>query len=201
VLRIGITGGLGTGKSTVTALLAELGIPTISADMVGHALMAPGAKCYAPIIAAFGDGVLSHDGQINRAQLGAIVFANADKRVELESILHPVIWQEIEEWCQEHSERGVCLVAIEVPLLFEARLEHAVDEIWLITCTPTTQLARAMARGLTAEAARARISAQMPLAEKARRAHRIIDTDTSFETVRKQVSEALANLCGHQTLR
>lgn len=199
MLRIGITGGLGTGKSTVTALLAELGVPTISADAVGHALMVPGAKCYAEIIAAFGEGVLSQDGHINRAQLGAIVFADVGKRIELEAILHPAIWQEIEGWCQKHSERGVCLVAIEVPLLFEAKLERAVDEIWLVTCKPATQLARAIARGLTEEAARARINAQMPLAEKARLAHRIIDTDTSLETTRKQVSEALASVCGHRT--
>lgn len=198
MLRIGITGGLGTGKSTVTALLAELGVPTSSADAVGHALIVPGTQCYSEIVAVFGAGVLSEDASINRAQLGAIVFADASKRALLEACLHPAIWQEIENWCLEHSARGACLVAIEIPLLFEAKLEHAVDEIWLVACKPATQLGRAMARGLTAEQAQLRINAQMPLEEKARRAHRIIDTDTSLEVMRNQVSEALASICGHR---
>ncbi|MBT9154289.1 MAG: Dephospho-CoA kinase [Firmicutes bacterium] len=199
MLRIGITGGLSTGKSTVTAMLSELGVPTISADAVGHRLLATGSKCYAEITATFGDGILSDDGSIDRALLGAVVFADARKRLLLESLLHPAIWDEIDKWCREHAERGACLVAIEVPLLFEAKLEHAVDEIWLVTCKPPSQLVRAIARGLTQDEALARINAQMPLEDKAWRAHRIINTDCSLEKTHTQVSEALASVCGHRT--
>ncbi|MBT9177243.1 MAG: Dephospho-CoA kinase [Firmicutes bacterium] len=200
MLRIGITGGLSTGKSTVTAMLSELGVPTISADAVGHRLLAAGSKCYPEIVAAFGTGILSSDGSIDRALLGAVVFADMRKRLLLESLLHPAIWGDIEAWCREHEERGACLVAIEVPLLFEAKLEHAVDEIWLVTCKPSTQLARAMVRSLTRDEALARISAQMSLEDKARRAHRIINTDCSLQNTHTQVSEALASVCGHRAL-
>jgi len=200
MLRMAITGGLSTGKSTVTAMLSELGVPTISADNVGHRLMEPGAKCYSEIVAAFGGGILARDGSISRSLLAEIVFKDVSRRHLLEAILHPAIWDEIDKWCCEHSQRGACLVAIEVPLLYEARLEHAVDEVWLVTCKPSTQLARAMARGLTREEALARISAQMPLEEKAQRAHRIIDTDASLEATHTQVREASASVCGHKAL-
>jgi len=198
MIRIGITGGLSTGKSTVLQMLVELGVPTISADAVGHRLMAPGHAPYTQIVAAFSSDVLSLDKSINRAFLGNLVFADPSKRQLLESLTHPPIWREIERWCQEHAQGGTPVVAIEVPLLFEAHLEQAVDEVWLVACDLSTQVARARSRGLTERDALDRIAAQMPLDEKARRAHRIIDTDRSLEDTKRQVSEALARVCGQR---
>ncbi len=198
MLRVAITGGLSTGKSTVTALLAQLGVPTISADEVGHRMLARGTTCYDKVVSSFGEGILSRDGNIDRALLGAVVFADTRKRRLLESLLHPAIWEEIEEWCRQHSERGACLVAMEVPLLFEAKLEQAVDEIWLVVCNPDLQLSRAIARGMTHEEAQTRIGAQMPLAEKARYAHRVIDTGGSPDATYAQVRKALESICVHK---
>ena len=119
---IGITGGIGTGKSTVAGMLAALKVPIVDADKVGAQLMQPGEAVFSEIVAHFGDTILRPEGTIDRARLGAIVFADAEKRRLLEGISHGKIWAEMMERFRSLEVMGHCAVAFEVPLLFEAKL-------------------------------------------------------------------------------
>ncbi|MGI6575231.1 MAG: dephospho-CoA kinase [bacterium] len=189
---IGLTGGIATGKTTVGNMLRELGIPVIDADLIAREIVQPGKPAYEEIIAVFGHGVVQPDGNLDRKRLGAIVFANATLLSRLNKITHPRIAQEIKKRLAHHEEEGTPLVVVDIPLLLEGKSHIEVDEVWLVSCDSASQLQRLQTRDqISAEEAQMRIKAQMPLTEKAKYAHRIIDNSGDINNTRRQVEEFL----------
>ncbi len=193
---VGITGGIGTGKSTVCGFLRELGAEVIDADKVGKEILMPGKPAYAKVIERFGEGILAQDRTVDRKALGRIIFDDSEARRDLDALTHPAIKDEVDAKFAEHAARGDCIVALEAPLLYEAGIENTVNEVWVVACGPDEQLKRVMARGFTREEAQARIAAQMPLHEKIRRADKVIVTDGSKEETRTQVATLWQVVCG-----
>lgn len=191
MLRVGLTGGIATGKSTVAAIFRELGCHLLEADKIAHGLIEPGAAAYADVIREFGRGILSPDGRVDRVRLGAIVFADPQRLARLNAIVHPLVLagQDSELAAIERSEPHAIAV-VEAALLIEAGYTDRLDFLIVTWCTPEQQLARltqpGAGRGLTVEQARQRIAAQMPLEEKNRRADEVIDCSGSLEHTRKQ---------------
>jgi len=195
-LVIGLTGGIGTGKSTVARILAELGCVLVSADRIAHRLLEPGSEVYARVKAEFGPGILGPDGRINRAALGRIVFHEPARRERLNQLTHPAVIARLQAEIRALKAGGRDVVA-EIPLLFEAGLagkaEIGLDEIWVVAAAPPIQLARVMARdGLTAAEAKRRIGAQMPLAEKIARADVVIYNNGEEGELKEEVARLLA---------
>jgi len=177
---IGVTGGIACGKSTLCNTLRELGAKVWDADAASRELTAPHGKALPAIRQTFGDGVFFPDGTLNRKALGAIVFTDESARQRLNGIVHPLVYEDMEAFLRENS--GEQAVFLDVPLLFETGYDKRCDEVWCAWLPPQTQLERLMARdGLTQEEALARISSQMPLAEKAARSTHLIDTSGSIE--------------------
>jgi dephospho-CoA kinase len=188
VFVIGLTGGLGSGKSTVAEMLRELGAVVVNADQVGHQVYAPGGPAYGEVVATFGPQVLAADGSVDRRRLATIVFQDAEALQRLNAITHPHIRQGIQQRLQELAQQGVAVAVVEAALLLEAGWDDLVDEVWVTACPPEVAAARAAQRsGLSLEEALARVRAQMPLAERARRAQVVIDTATSLAETRQQV--------------
>lgn len=189
---LGITGGIASGKSTVTAMLGELGAATISADAIAHELTAPGAPLTAEIIESFGPEYASGDsGALDRAKLASCIFADPEARRRLESITHPPIIAEQERRVTALKDsQSFKLIALEIPLLFEAGMAAHVDKVLVAYCARKTQLARLAERYPTLPQAEldARIDSQMPLTEKARLADYVVDTDQPLDDVRRQLS-------------
>ena len=196
LLRVGLTGGIGTGKSFCLAGFAELGAPTIDADGLARQAVAPGTTGYRQVVARFGSAILKGDGSLDRGTLGALVFSDPDARRALESIIHPVVYAAIERWFGGHSKTGHVDVAIaDIPLLFETRREGDVDRVVVAFCPAAVQKARVMARDGWPEAeADRRIASQMPIEEKAARADYVIDTSGTFDDTTRQVREVWAKL-------
>nr|WP_246525164.1 dephospho-CoA kinase [Geomobilimonas luticola] len=173
---IGLTGGIASGKSTAAKILAELGAEVIDADQLARDVVRPGEPAYRAIVAAFGTDVLNEDGTINRAALGAIVFADPAARRRLESITHPAIARLAENSLAELRRRGTRLAVYMAPLLIEAGITGRVDEVWVVYVDSDTQVRRLMQReGLSAADALQRISSQMPMEEKRKLARVVID--------------------------
>ncbi|EAX47995.1 dephospho-CoA kinase [Thermosinus carboxydivorans Nor1] len=185
---IGLTGGIGSGKSTVSAMLQELGAVIIDADEIAREVVATGKPAWREIKDEFGLGVLNGNGSINRKALGEIVFSDAKQRAKLEAITHPRIQAAVETALKAARKAGVRVVVLDVPLLIEKGWDHLADAVWVVYVDERTQLERLMARDrLTEDEARARISAQMSLREKAERAHVVIDNSGSIDATRRQV--------------
>jgi len=190
-LLVGLTGGVATGKSTVSAMLAHLGARVIDADQLAREVVAPGQPAHTAIVAEFGPGVLQDDGYLDRKRLGAIVFADPARRKRLEQITHPAVRQRQQRILStlEEEEHGG-LVIWDVPLLYETKGDEHVDRVVVVITDEGTELARLMARDGSGEAeARARIQSQMPVAEKGRRAHYVIDNSGSRADTERQVRE------------
>ena len=193
--RVALTGGIATGKSTILRRLRELGIPTIDSDVLARDVVAPGTPAAAAIRERFGDGVFS-DGALDRRALGDIVFRDPDARFALERIVHPEVYRRIQAWFDSlPRETGVAVA--DIPLLFETRRHEDFDAIVVAVCDPREQLARIIRRDrLTAEEARQRVAAQLPLAEKERRADYVIRTDGPPEVTRAHVDRVAEQLRG-----
>ena len=182
---IGLTGNIAVGKSAVLAILAELGAETIDADQIAHHVMRKGEAAYKEILNAFGAGILGADGEIARAALGAIVFADPDKLKLLESITHPAVRRRIDSMLRASVADVVVIEAIK---LLEGDLKNAVDAVWVVNAPPAAQLARLRSeRGLPEPVARQRIALQNSQAEKLRQADVVIENDGSLEATRRQV--------------
>jgi len=187
---LGITGGIATGKSTVTQMLAELGAPTISADAISRALLAPGTPTTAAVLDAFPACADAADPQkINRRALAQIIFADADVRLRLEALTHPPIIAalraQIAKWRQLNTARAA---AAEIPLLYEVGLEHDLDFVVVASCSELLQAARLCVRdSIDAAEARRQVNAQWPLEEKIVRADFVVTTDLGLEETRRQV--------------
>ena len=186
---IGLTGNIGTGKSTVLAYLAELGARVIDADKIAHEVMLPGGPAYEAVLAAFGPGILADDGHIDRARLGAIVFADPQALARLESIVHPAVFARTQELVAAAKEPIVVIEAIK--LLESGMARRMCDAVWVVTARPAVALARLIAqRGMDEAEARRRLDNQMPEAEKVTHADMVIDNSGSLEETRQQVKAA-----------
>ena len=192
MLRYGLTGGIASGKSTVAAMLRELGFPVIEADRVAHQVMEPGQPAYNQVVSVFGDAILDSDKRINRSSLAAIVFNDHEKLTQLNGIIHPQVEQEMLRMFAELAQSGKHAAAfVEAALIFEAGLHKKLDGVVVAWCLPQQQLARLMERGLSEVEAGKRIAAQMPVAAKTALATAKIDCSGPLDETRRQV-EALA---------
>jgi dephospho-CoA kinase len=192
---IGLSGGIGSGKSTVARELQALGATVIDADAIVHELQAPGAPLLDEIAAAFGRHLIRPDGSLDRAALGDLVFRDADARKRLGEIVHPVVGAEVARRLAAARAAGAPLVVLDIPLLFEGRRAGTgsaaalrFDASVLVYASEETQITRQMARdGCSREEAVRRIRAQMPLAEKRALADHVIENDGDLADTRRQV--------------
>jgi len=197
VIVIGITGGIASGKSLVTTMFRDLGIPVIDTDEIARQVVAPGQPAWQRLREIFGAAYFHPDRTLDRAALAQRVFTNPTDRLLLESITHPAIFTEVERQLADLrcSSSPPPLVAIAIPLLFEVEAEARVDRIVVVDATPAQQRDRLQRlRGYTAAEADARIAAQMPLAEKVRRADAVIDNRGAIIATRAQVVDLVAAL-------
>jgi dephospho-CoA kinase len=191
MLRVGLTGGIGSGKSSVVAMLREMGVPVVEADDLAHELSRAGEPVYDEIVKAFGREILAGNGEIDRARLAGMVFGSPEKLARLNGIVHPRVLERAERWVGERQREGARLVVIEAPLLVEAGFHRRLDRLVLVWCRPEQQIERLSAgRGMSREEAERRIAAQMPVEEKLRLADHVIDNSGSRDETRLQV-EAL----------
>ncbi len=192
MLRLGLTGGIASGKSAVAAMLRELGFAVLDADALAHKLIEPGQAAYAEVIQEFGPSIADTSGCIDRAKLGAMVFADLAKLDRLNAIVHPrvaeVILSQFEVWRRSGVRDAVF---VEAALLVESGIHKKLDGLVVVWCRPEQQLERLLARGLSKTEALRRIDAQLPVEEKLRLATEKIDCSGSLEETRRQV-EALA---------
>lgn len=185
---IGLTGNIAVGKSLVRETLAQLGAAAIDADQVAHQVIRKGEAAYEDIIAAFGDGIVADDGEIVRAALGAIVFADPARLKQLEGITHPAIRRRIDQLIRATDARVVVIEAIK---LLEGELKNAVDAVWVVDASREAQRKRLISeRGMTAAEAARRIALQNSQADKLRQADVIIRNDGNIEDTRAQVQRA-----------
>ena len=191
MITIGLIGAIGTGKSTVASMLADLGATIINADQIGHAVYLPHTPAWQEVVATFGQEVLQPDGTINRRRLGEIVFADPAALQKLNSIVHPRMYNMIKEQLDELRRQGVQVAVLEAAILLEAHWESLVDRIWC-TIAPEEEIIRRLSHRFTAEEVRSRLAAQMSQEERARHAHVVIDTACSLPELRRRV-EALWN--------
>lgn len=195
MLKVGLTGGIATGKTTVASMLRDRDVPVLDADPLGHELLEPGQAAYEEIVAAFGHEILEATGKVNRAKLGGVIFADAQKRAGLNQILHPRILDIVQKWFAALDEPdGPEFAVAEAALIYEARYNQKLDKIIVCWCRPEQQLERLTLRGLSAEEAQQRIAAQMPLADKRKLADEAIDCSGSIEETQRQVNQAVEKL-------
>jgi dephospho-CoA kinase len=195
MLRVGLTGGIACGKSTVVAMLRESGIIVIEADPLAHELIEPGHPAYDDVVREFGKGVLNPDGTIDRAKLGAIVFADPMKLGRLNQIVHPRVIEATEHRLAEFARPGgPAMAVVEAALLIEAGYAKRFDRLIVVWCRPEQQRERLLARGLSPSQAEQRIAAQMPVEQKRRQATDEIDSSGPLESTREQVERLAAKL-------
>lgn len=191
---IGLTGGIASGKSTVSEMLKKRGIPVIDADLIAREVVEVGKKAYTEIVNAFGKEILNEDLTINRARLGSIVFQNEDKREKLNSIVHPEVRLEMKRRQEQLISEGAKAVVLDIPLLFESNLKHLVDKVIVVYTEEKNQLERLMKRNnFSKEEALSRINAQMPLKEKVKFADAVINNDGTLEETEQQLENILMN--------
>ncbi|MFM9277750.1 dephospho-CoA kinase [Paenibacillus jiagnxiensis] len=190
---IGLTGGIATGKSTVSALLAARGALLVDADAIAREVMLPGHPVLNAVVRHFGQEVLNEDGTLHRKRLGAIVFANPSERQALNEITHPAIRQEIIRRMNAYeAEFPDKLVVVDIPLLYESRLDNLFQKVMVVYVPAEVQLKRLMQRdGLTPEQARQRLDAQMPIEEKKRLADIVVDNSRDVADTERQLDELL----------
>jgi len=197
MLKVALTGGIATGKSHVLDLFRGRGVPVLDADALAHGVMATGTEATAAILARFGPGVKASDGSIDRKALGAIVFADAGARRDLEALVHPAVYRAITAGLRAFDLLGgAAFAVVDVPLLFETGHGSDFDRVIVTASPPELQRQRLVDRGLTEAEAEQRLTAQWPTAEKTSRADFVVRTDGSFEETARQVDEILQKLKG-----
>ena len=195
MLRIGLTGGIASGKSTVRRLFEASGIPMLDADALTRELLAPGGELVPTIAEAFGSGVVDAAGGIDRQALGARVFANDADRERLNGIVHPRIRERIEEFLGTREAEGCRAAGIEAALMIETGSAATYDRVVVVSCRPEQQLARLTVRsGMSPDEARLRLAAQMSPAEKARRATDLVDASGSVAETAAAAARLAARL-------
>ncbi|WP_077619038.1 dephospho-CoA kinase [Bacillus sinesaloumensis] len=189
-LTIGLTGGIASGKSTVSQMFNEAGIVIIDADVIARKVVEVGEEAYKQIVQSFGEDILLPDKTIDRPKLGSVVFFSEEKRLLLNSIVHPAVRKQMLKEKEEHELNGEDLIIMDIPLLFESKLTSLVDKTLLVYVNYETQLSRLMSRNrLNKEDAEARIKSQMPLNEKVTLADAVVDNNGTIEDTRKQLQE------------
>ena len=187
---IGLTGGISSGKSTVSRFLAELGAVIIDADKIGHEVLKPDSEVWREVVAAFGKQIITANGAIDREKLGEIVFSNSEARARLNQIMHPRIYDMVKTRLEEYRRQGAGIVVLEAPLLLEAGWTSLVDEVWVTTASEATMLKRLRERtGLSEKESLARIRSQLPTEERVKHADAVIDTDCSLGELKVKVKE------------
>ncbi|MCC6233146.1 MAG: dephospho-CoA kinase [Verrucomicrobiales bacterium] len=192
MLRIGVTGGIGMGKSTAARLLRELGVAVVDTDDVAREVVEPGTPGLAAVRSEFGQEVIRADGTLDRAALGVRVFSDAVQRARLEAILHPLIRAEWGRRLDAWATAGVPWAAVVIPLLFETGVEARFDAVVCVACREATQRERLRARGWSDEETQRRVAAQWPLADKVARSRCVIWTEGPVAIHRAQWERALA---------
>jgi len=197
MLKVGLTGSIAVGKSFVLGVLAELGCRVLDADVTAREVVAPGSPGLQAVVAAFGKQMLTTDGSLDRSKLGSIVFVNEEKRLQLNSILHPFIIAaqdgRMREW-ESQDPNGMAVV--DAALMIESGAYRRFDKLIVVHCRPEVQLQRLMSRdGLDREQAEQRIASQMPQEEKKKFADFLIDTSDGFESARQQAEAVFRQLC------
>lgn len=199
MLRMGLTGGIASGKSVVAAMLREMGFPVLEADVVAHLLIEPGQPAHDEVLREFGNGLVGADGRIERGKLAEIVFADPTKLVRLNKIIHPrveeAVFRQFEDWKQQGVRDAGFVVAA---LLVEAGYGKNLDGMVMVFCRPEQQLERLRARGMSEADAKRRIAAQMPIEEKLRQATEKIDCSGTMEETREQVRVLAVKLRGRE---
>lgn len=189
---IGLTGGIASGKSTVSNMFRELHIPVIDADVIAREVVEPGKEAYNNIVEVFEKEVLQENGELDRAKLGSIVFHDEEKRIQLNRIVHPAVREEMNEQKERYIREQRDAVVLDIPLLFESKLTELVHRTLVVYVDSETQLARLMNRnGFTEEEAKARISSQMSLEEKVALADYVINNNGTIEETRAQLHNTL----------
>ncbi|MGM9926669.1 MAG: dephospho-CoA kinase [Bacillus sp. (in: firmicutes)] len=189
---IGITGGIASGKSTVSKIIEQLGYTVVDADIAARIVVEPGQEAYKGVVASFGEEILNEDQTLNREKLGSIIFNDEKKRLQLNAIMHPAIRNYMDEEKNAAFARGEKVVFMDIPLLFESKLTQTVDLSILVYVDADVQLRRLMERnGLSQEDALARIRSQMPLSEKRELADAIIENNETVEKTKQQLLDIL----------
>jgi dephospho-CoA kinase len=193
---IGLTGGIGAGKSVVGAILTDLGAHVIDTDKVGHRVYEPGSDGWRRLVETFGREIVAADGTIDRKRLGAIVFADAAKRQQLNAIVHPLIFGEIMREISDRRAAGFDgPIVLEAPILLEAKGTGLVDEIWVVTAPRGAVRGRLVgSRAMTDAEIDARVGAQLDDAERRKHADVVIENDGDLVTLRARVEEAWRRL-------
>ncbi len=193
---VGLTGGVGSGKSTVAEMLRSLGATLIDADEAARAVVEPGTPGFDQVVAAFGPEFVSH-GRLDRQRLAALVFKDPEARRRLNSIVHPLVGEWMAARREEAEAAGAEVAVLDVPLLYENGLEGAFEAVIVVYADPETQVRRLVdGRGFSEADARARIAAQLPIATKRVRASHVVDNNGSVDRTRQQVEEVWAGLSG-----
>jgi dephospho-CoA kinase len=195
MLRLGLTGGIASGKSAVAAMLREMGFPILDSDALAHKLIEPGEAAYDEVVREFGPSITGADGRVDRAKLAAIVFADRAKLDRLNAMIHPRVEAALVHQFEEWERNGIRDAAfVEAALIVEAGIHKKLDGLVVAWCKPEQQLERLRARGLSEEEARRRIAMQLSVAEKLRYATEKIDCSGSLEETRRQVETLAARL-------
>ena len=199
---IGLTGGIGSGKTTVSDMLRAKGAAVVHADLVGHEVYRPGTAVWDALVTAFGREVVAADGEIDRRALGGMVFADPEARHRLNAITHPPMRDLMAERLDQLRRQGVRVAVLEAALLIEAAWVDLTDEVWLTLVPPPVAAQRLMARsGLSREEAEARIASQLSNEERLEHADVVIDTDCSLAEVARRVDELWESLTARLAAR
>ena len=191
--KVGLTGGIASGKSTVSGMLRDLGVPVIDADLIAREVVAPGSRALEAIVDAFGEEILTEEKSLNRARLGEIVFSDPAKKKVLEGILHPEIIAEQDRRLRDLEREGRTPVAIvDAAVMIESGSWKRFDSLVVVDCDESQQIGRLRHRNaMNEEEAARRVNAQMPLSEKVKYADHVIDNRGSIDDTRKQVEELM----------
>lgn len=191
---IGLTGGIGTGKTLVSNILKELGAAIVNADLLGHEVYKPDTEGWQEVVESFGDGLLTPDREVDRKKLGAIVFSDPEAMSRLNAITHPKIYRMVEERVNELDNQGTKVAVVEAALLIEAGWTPVANEIWVTTSSEGKVIERLKSRNnLDEDAIRARIRSQMPQDERVAYADVIIENNESLEELGKQIQQLWNN--------
>ena len=197
MMTIGLTGGIASGKSTVSAELRRLGLPIFDADAEAKLAVAKGSEGLAQVITALGSEYLTAEGELNRAKVAERVFHDKNALKTIEAIIHKIVWARAEQFMQENRSAEKQLAVLDVPLLIECGWHKLVDSVWLVAVSRKQQIERAMLRsGMTADEVEARIAAQMSLTEKKKYADIVLDNSGTLEETLAAVHKELAQLAG-----
>ncbi|USK32860.1 dephospho-CoA kinase [Bacillus sp. F19] len=191
-LAIGLTGGIASGKSTVSNMFKDANIPVIDADVIAKQVVEAGEPAYHSVVETFGRSILKDDGAIDREKLGSIVFQDETERKKLNGIVHPAVRREMLKQKEDAERRNEPAVVLDIPLLFESNLAHMADVTVVVYVDPHVQLERLMNRNqLTKQEAEWRIQSQLPLKDKKDKADEVIDNNGSLQSTKRQFKELM----------